>query len=147
MRKPASSLTTTDLKTEARQYRVDQAQAGHPVTHSQALEMVARFHGFRDWNTASGVLPITRGPAFAVGQRVRGHYLKQAFKGTIIGVSALGSGEMHRLTIQFDDPVDVVTFDSFSAFRQRVTTTVNRDGVSPGRTSDGEPHMRLASLS
>src|SRR5690554_735832 len=78
MRKPASLLTTSDLKAEARIWRAEQAEAGHPVTHSQALEMVARFHGFRDWNTASGVLPVTRGPAYSVGQRVEGSYLKQA---------------------------------------------------------------------
>jgi hypothetical protein len=144
MRKPASLLTTSDLKAEARVWRAEQAEAGHPVTHSQALEMVARFHGFRDWNTASGVLPVTRGPSYAVGQRVQGTYLKQGYKGTIIGVNALGAGDMFRLTVQFDEPVDVVAFDSFSAFRQRVVATVNREGVSPSRTSDGSPHMTIA---
>lgn len=147
MRKPASFLTTSDLKSEARNWRAEQAEAGHPVTHSQALEMVSRFHGFRDWNTASAVLPVTRGPAFAVGQRVRGTYLKQAFEGTILAVAALGSGEMFRLSVQFDEPVDVVEFESFSAFRQRVVATVNREGVSPSRTSDGAPHMAIAALS
>lgn len=141
MRKSASHLTTTDLKTEAREYRVAQLEAGRALTLAQSLEMVARFHGFRDWNTASGVLPITRGPVFAVSQRIEGTYLKQPFSGTIIGVAALGAGDLFRLTVQFDEPVDVVTFDSFSAFRQRVQATVDRDGISPNRTSDGEPHM------
>jgi len=146
MRKPASSLTTSDLKAEARQWREDQAEAGHPVSHSEALEMVARFHGFRDWNTASGVLPVTRRPRYAIGERVSGRYLKQPFTGTIIGVSALGAGDFTRLTIQFDEPVDVVAFESFSAFRQRVDGTVDRDGVSPAKTSDGVPHMVLETL-
>lgn len=144
MRKPAFALTTTDLKAEARQWRAVQAEAGHPVTNSEALEMVARWHGFRDWNTASGVLPITRAPAFSIGQRVGGHYLKQAFQGTIISVTALGAGEKFRLTIQFDEPVDVVAFDSFSAFRQRVVAVVGRDGRSTTHTSDGAPHMQLS---
>jgi hypothetical protein len=146
MRKPASSLTTTDLKAEARDWRLEQAEAGHPVTHGQALEMIARFHGFRDWNTANGVLPVTRGPVFAIGQRVGGTFLKQPFKGTVIGVKSLGSGDLLRVTIQFDDPVDVVTFDSFSAFRHRVDAVVSRHGISPSRTSDGEPHMRVSAL-
>lgn len=145
MRKPASHLTTTDLKTEARRYRAAQLDAGRPISHAQSLEMVARFHGFRDWNTASGVLPVTRGPAFTVSQRIRGTYLKQPFEGTIISVTSLGAGDMFRLTVQFDEPVDVVAFDSFSAFRQRVQATVNRDGISPNRTSDGEPHMVITS--
>ncbi|RDE09878.1 hypothetical protein DVH29_04920 [Pelagibacterium lacus] len=141
MRKPASHLTTTDLKTEAREYRTAQVDAGRPISHAQSLEMVARFHGFRDWNTAAGVLPMTRGPVFAVSQRIEGVYLKQPFTGTIIGVAALGAGDMFRLTVQFDEPVDVVTFESFSAYRQRVNATVSRDGISPSRTSDGDPHM------
>ncbi|WMT88425.1 glyoxalase superfamily protein [Pelagibacterium sp. 26DY04] len=145
MRKPASHLTTTDLKTEARQYRAAQLEAGRTVSHAQALEMVARFHGFRDWNTASGVLPMTRAPAFALSQRISGTYLKQPFSGTIIGLAALGAGDMFRLTVQFDEPVDVVSFESFSAFRQRVEATVTREGVSPSRTSDGEPHMVITS--
>lgn len=143
MRKPASALTTTELKAEARKYRASQAEEGRSVTNSQALEMVARFHGFRDWNTASAVLPMTRGPRFGVGERVAGTYLKQAFEGTIIGVAALGSGDLVRVTVQFDEPVDVVSFDSFSAMRHRVVATVDRDGVSPSKTSDGEPHMVL----
>lgn len=141
MRKSASHLTTSDLKAEAREYRAAQLDAGRAISHAQSLEMVARFHGFRDWNTASAVLPVTRGPAYAVSQRIAGTFLKQPFSGTIIGVASLGAGDIFKLTIQFDEPVDVVTFDSFSAYRQRVSATVNRNGISPSRTSDGEPHM------
>src|SRR5690554_5814156 len=90
MRNSASFLTTSDLKAEARSWRAEQAQSGHPVTNSQALEMVARFHGFRDWNTASAVLPATRAPVFAVGQAVKGTYLKQPFTGVIMAVAAMG---------------------------------------------------------
>lgn len=145
MRK-AASLTTSDLKAEARQWRADQAEAGHPVTHSQALEMVARFHGFRDWNTASGVLPVTRGPRYGIGQRVTGRYLKQPFTGTVIAVAALGAGDFTRITVRFDAPVDVVAFESFSAMRHRVEATVDRDGISPAKTSDGVPHMVLETI-
>lgn len=144
MRKTASFLTTSDLKAEARSWRAEQAQAGNPVTHSHALEMVSRFHGFRDWNTASAVLPDSRGPAFAVGQSVKGTYLKQPFTGVITALASLGGGDMFQITVQFDEPVDVVAFDSFSAFRHRVNATVNREGVSPAKTSDGQPHMVLA---
>ncbi|WP_196258882.1 glyoxalase superfamily protein [Pelagibacterium limicola] len=141
MRKAASFLTTSDLKAEARNWRAEQGQAGNSITHSHALEMVARFHGFRDWNTASAVLPATRAPAFAVGQAVKGKYLKQPFTGSITGMSILGGGDLFQVTVEFDEPVDVVTFDSFSAFRHRVVATVNREGVSPAKTGDGIPQM------
>ena len=49
-----------------------------------------------------------------------------------------------RLTLKFDEPVDVVTFDSFSAFRHRVNCVVDETGRSREKTSDGRPHMELA---
>ena len=54
----------------------------------------------------------------------------------------MGSGHTH-LTLHFDEPVDVVTFDSFSAFRQRVSCTLDEDLVAPAKLSDGTPHMRI----
>ena len=48
-----------------------------------------------------------------------------------------------RVTIRFDEPVDVVTFDSFSSFRQRVSCTLNKDFTTTERTSNGQPNMRL----
>ena len=72
-----------------------------------------------------------------------GTYLKQRFTGRVLATAILPGESHYRITIHFDEPVDVVTFDSFSAFRQRVTATVDAYGISPDRTSDGEPHMRL----
>ena len=51
--------------------------------------------------------------------------------------------DTHYPGLGMDDPVDVVTFDSFSAFRQRVTATIDEHGVSPSKTSNGRPHMVL----
>jgi hypothetical protein len=60
-------------------------------------------------------------------------------------ILALGelSGGLHKLTIHFDEPVDVVTFESFSAFRQRVSAQIDENGVSPRRTSNGLPQLVL----
>ena len=49
----------------------------------------------------------------------------------------------YRLTMKFDAPVDVVTFDSFSAFRQRVTATVDENGRTIEKTSNGVPQLEL----
>ena len=46
----------------------------------------------------------------------------------------------------FDEPVDVVTSELFSAFRQRVTATVGINGVSLARTSNGQPQMRFTRI-
>jgi len=55
----------------------------------------------------------------------------------------VGPSDRTRITIVFDEPVDVVSFDSFSAFRQRVTVTLGNDGKTAEKTSDGVPHMQL----
>lgn len=134
-----------DLKAQARRLRATLAADGTQVAHSRALELLAHQHGYKDWNTlhaASGNRP--RPSPVSVGDRVGGRYLGQPFKGEVIGVQALAAPERWRVTLQFDAPVDVVTFASFSAYRRRVTATIDRGGRTAEKTSDGRPHMELA---
>jgi len=56
-------------------------------------------------------------------------------------VASRSGTEGVQLTLQFDTPVDVVQFDSFSSFRSRVHGFVGPDGRSPRKTSDGVPHL------
>lgn len=132
------------LKSEARVLREERAAIGEAMTHGAALEEVARRHGYRDWNTASAALPDRAVSPVQVGQRVRGVYLGQKFTGMVLGVQMLTDMRHFQVTVKFDKPVDVVTSELFSAFRQRVTATVDLRGVSPAQTSNGEPHMRLS---
>lgn len=138
--------TVTELKTQARLLRQAMAGRGTTLPHSAALELVAQSHGARDWNTLSARADsesTTGKPQFGVGDHVRGRYLNQPFEGRILSVAALAGGGLFNVVIHFDEPVDVVTFDSFSAFRQRVTAKVNAQGVSPRKTSNGIPHLVL----
>lgn len=132
------------LKAQAKRLRASLDAAGHGIGHSEALEAVARQHGFRDWNTLSAQarsnLPH---PPVRLGETVSGMYLGQRFTGRVVGVSDLLAADRFRVTVKFDQPVDVVTFESFSAYRQRVTCVVDGTGVSPQKTSDGRPHMKL----
>lgn len=132
--------TTVDYKAQAKRLRASLRGAGTVISHSQALEMIAGQHGARDWNTLSARSLHNGPPVLAVGDRVSGQYLSQPFVGKIIGLAQLGSGQ-NRITVRFDDPVDVVTFDSFSSFRQRVTSVIGADNRSIRKTSDGVPHM------
>ncbi|MBU1174919.1 MAG: hypothetical protein KKH72_05905 [Alphaproteobacteria bacterium] len=138
-----SALSPEILKVEARVLREECASSGETISHSEALERTAKAHGYRDWNTAVAALPVPMTCPVALGDRVSGTYLKQRFAGRVIATAILAGEQLYKVTIKFDEPVDVVTFDSFSAFRQRVTATVDAYGVSPAHTSDGEPHMRL----
>ncbi len=143
-----SSLPTVDeLKMQARRLRQAMAGRGQAVPHSAALELVARQHGVRDWNTLASLAPKVQPadpPPFAVGAPVRGRYLNQPFEGRVLSLSALPGGGLYRIVIQFDQPVDVVTFESFSALRRRITAQVDAKGISPRRTSNGLPHLVLA---
>ena len=134
------------LKAEARAMREDHAKTGTPMTQGAALEAVAKAHGYRDWNTARAMLPERVGAPVQVGSRVKGTYLGQAFTGLVIGVQLLSDMQHYTVTVKFDEAVDVVTSELFSAFRQRVTVTVDIHGVSPATTSNGQPHMRITRI-
>ncbi|QRM53134.1 glyoxalase superfamily protein [Sinorhizobium sp. BG8] len=140
---PLPSLES--LKGQAKRLRIRLAAEDQPIGHSRALELVAAQYGFRDWNTLHGALG-NRPPfdPWQLGSRVRGHYLGQPFDATVLAVQAITSSPGHyRLTLHFDEPVDVVTFESFSAFRQRVSCTVDETGRTASKTSDGRPHVEL----
>ena len=134
------------LKQQAKSLRSERADSNNPVSHSQSLELVARQYGCRDWNTvhaASLKAAPTADFALFPGDRVTGHYLGQPFAARVLKLHPLDQAGLYRITMHFDEPVDVVTHDSFSAFRQRVSGTVDKTGRSPQKTSDGQPHIRL----
>lgn len=141
-----ATQTIDDLKSQARRLRDAMSAAGTPLTHSASLEMVAKSHGARDWNTIAARAARTDNaahPPVAVGAVVTGHYLGQAFIGKVLALQQLSDSNYYRITLHFDEAVDVVTFDSFSAYRTRVTGTIDSKGVSPQHTSNGKPQLVL----
>lgn len=134
--------TIDSLKAQAKRLRDGLAANGNEISHGRALELVARQYGFRDWNTLFASAGNRRSVAdLRIGDTVKGRYLGQPFTGRLVGLQDLASSGRFRLTLKFDEPVDVVTFKSFSAFRQRVTATVYETGRSAETTSNGEPHI------
>lgn len=134
------------LKDQAKRLRDTLGRQGTEVNHSRALELIASQYGFRDWNTLMGVMgnrPNVR--SYNIGDQVIGHYLGQMFTGTIVAVQTLTSAHGRtRVTFDFDEPVDVITFESWSAFRKRVTCTLDEEGRTVEKTSNGRPHMVLS---
>lgn len=47
-----TNSSTAPLKAQAKRLRTHFGALGHSLSHSQALEAVAKSHGFKDWNTA-----------------------------------------------------------------------------------------------
>lgn len=130
------------MKQQARRLRAAMQDAGTPLSHSAALETVAKQHGHRDWNTATAAARWENPSPWQVGQAVRGRYLNQPFTGRLKAVSE-GVGGFWRLTVQFDAPVDVVTSQRFSNLRSQVRCVINAQGTTTQKTSDGTPHMAL----
>lgn len=138
------SLPTIDnLKSQAKRLRSELAASGTDIAHAKALEILAHQHGYKDWNTLHAAVGNRPTCPVALGARVRGHYLGQAFEGEVIGIQALSQPGRYRVTFKFDEPVDVVTFESFSAFRQRVSCTIDERGVTAEKTSNGRPQLQL----
>jgi len=136
------SISNRDqAKARAREIRAELALAGTPISHSASLERVAQELGYRDWNTASARLSNEPEVALQVGDRVAGRYLKKPFAGRVLAVREMAGGSAFEISLEFDEPVDVVEFDSFSAFRRRINATVSPSGVSFSKTSDGVPHL------
>ncbi len=129
----------SELKAQAKRLRERLRSADVILSHSEALELVAHQQGAKDWNTLRAMAGNRL--HLRVGDRVKGRYLGQPFNAVIRGLTMLGDGGHRRVTLQFDAPVDVVRFDSFSAFRQRVTGEIGWDGRSTRHTSDGEPQL------
>ena len=142
MTTPLPALDT--FKAQAKRLRAELAKTGTEIGHSQALELLAKQQGFKDWNTLHATIGNRPLPAPVIlGQRVSGRYLDQPFEGDVIGVQALSTPDMFRVTLHFDQPVDVVTFEGLSNFRQRVSGVISRAGVSAEKTSNGKPHLVL----
>ncbi|MEO1135940.1 MAG: glyoxalase superfamily protein [Pseudomonadota bacterium] len=132
--------STNIMKKYARRLRARLKRHGTEISHSQSLEMIAHQHGFRDWNHASAVAQKPALPSLLPGARVTGLYLGQGFRGEIVAAQPVARAHT-RITVLFDQAVDVVTFESFSAYRSRVSAVVNKFGASEAKTSNGEPHM------
>jgi hypothetical protein len=124
--------TAIDYKAQARRLREALAADNITVSHSRALELVARQNGARDWNTlaAKEEEATADGPPFAVGERVEGTFNGNPAQGRVIGLAETIKPELWRVTVAFDPPVDVVTSKLFSSERRRIEMIVGRDGRS-----------------
>ena len=128
------------LKVEARNLRELRLNEGNPISHSQALEIIAKSYGLHDWNELSAKAKKPVQKRLYLGQKIKGTYLSQEFTGHIYRLKPLDSG-LSRVTLKFDEAIDVVTFGSFSNFYNQLSKTVDEYGVSPEKTSDGVPQL------
>ncbi|WP_431297880.1 glyoxalase superfamily protein [Tabrizicola sp. BL-A-41-H6] len=133
-------MTIDEAKAHAKALRAALQSQGNAVSHAQALELVARQHGAKDWNTLHARLALTNAPPeLALGDRVQGRYLGQAFFGRVVGLS--GPSTHRQIEIRFDHPVDVVRFESFSNMRSQIRSVIDESGRSHRHTSDGVPQL------
>ncbi|WP_259780783.1 glyoxalase superfamily protein [Aestuariispira ectoiniformans] len=140
------TLPTVDaVKKQAKELRSALEKDGQTVSHGHALELIAHQHGYRDWNTFRAAIDERPPETWTKGTRVTGHYLSQPIEAEIIAIEAIRPGWV-RVTLDLDQPVDVVTFDSFSAYRKRVTGNIGPAGQSQERTSNGRPQLDLTLL-
>lgn len=140
MKQPLPSIAAA--KAKARCLRAELQAGGTTISHGKSLELIARQQGYRDWNTLHAAIGKRRPIALTVGDHVRGHYLSQPFDAEIVSVETVRPG-WFRIILDLDEPVDVVTFDSFSNLRRRVAGVVGPAGTSREKTSNGRPQLEL----
>ncbi len=131
-----------DVKEQAKRLRAKLEADGSGVGHGKALELIAHQYGYRDWNTLHAAIGNRPPVAWNVGDHVRGRYLGQSFSAEILAVETVRP-QWFRLTLDLDEAVDVVTFDSFSNFRKRLTGVVGPGGTSREKTSNGRPQLEV----
>ena len=140
------SPNVANLKAQARRYRASHIAQGRTLSHSRALELVARQQGFADWNTA--VASCRQHPVptkLAAGKVVQGRYLGHAFDAHIVAATQLADGHVH-LTLDFNEAIDVSASSRFRAVRKRISGTVDSAGRSVESLSDGTPQLQVAGL-
>ncbi|WP_050523004.1 glyoxalase superfamily protein [Pseudorhodobacter wandonensis] len=131
-----------DAKTQAKALRHALAAQGKAISHAQALELVAHQNGAKDWNTLQARLSLAEPQPFKLHDEVRGHYLGQPFVGRIVAIAKLGQNT--QVSLQLNEPVDTVQFESFSNMRRHIRGVIGPDGRSPSKTSDGTPHLVIS---
>ena len=132
------------LKLKAKHLRAEMDARGRPISHSRSLEIQAHRHGYKNWNTLHAAIGNQRPSSPVVqGQQVSGEYLGQPFKGEDLAIQASTETGLYRATFRFEEAVDVVTFESFSAYRKQVSCHIDHDGKTVEKTSDGKPQLVL----
>lgn len=139
-----SVRSIVEAKAQAKALRQALAAEGVTISHSTALERVAKQQGARDWNTLQARLARAAPPRFQLNDPVRGRYLGQPFAGRIVALSHLGTSL--KLSIALDQPIDTVRFEGMSNLRRRIHGTVDENGRSAARTSDGQAHLIVEPL-
>ena len=134
------SATIEDMKAEARAMRAEDAA----LTHSAALETVAKRHGYRDWNAAAGTAQPGQKPLrFRRGQAVAGEYLGRPFTGRIIDVEPREDPGWVRVGVDLDAPLRVSDIEGLNATRKRLRGNLGPNGETAERISTGAPQLKL----
>lgn len=132
----------SDLKDQARRLRQSLADQGTHITYSKSLELLARHYGAWDWNTLRAWASTRKAVSTPqVGDQVKGRYLGQPFTGVLKSLGQRSNDTMWHVSIQLDQPIDVVSFDSFSSWRHRISGVIDQTGRSRRHRSDGTPHL------
>ncbi|WP_108127602.1 glyoxalase superfamily protein [Saccharospirillum mangrovi] len=132
--------TREQIKAQAKRLRQAMAADGETISHSQALELIAAHHGFRDWNTLSAQLDADA-PVLP-GASVSGRYLGRTFTATVLSVEPVQLGAWH-IQLQLDEAIDVVESEHFSSLRRRIRATIDHHGVTQEKISGGVPVLQL----
>lgn len=133
-----------ELKEQARRMRIRHAANGEPINHAKALEVLSHQQGYKDWNSLhAAIKKYLADCPVSMGESVRGTYLGHPFDAKVAGIRVLHPRDQFRVSLVFEEAVDVVKFDHMSGLRKNVSCTIGVNGKTLEKTSNGEPQLVL----
>ena len=142
-----NELTIEDIKKQAARLKEHFASQNTPISHSNALEALAKQHGYKDWNVLSAKLKHGKNtPNWpTLDDKISGTYLGHPFTGTVLKTNVSNLPHVRRYKIHFDDPIDVVTSELFSNYRQRINCFLNEDMHSTNHKGERDNLLHITS--
>ncbi len=138
----SAELTLQSAKQQAKTLKQDHAAQGEYISHSQALEAVAKRNGYRSWPAMRARIVDHAPHGWSQGSTVTGHYLGHHFSGTLTRITQSSPG-WYGVSIALDHPIDTVSHDSFSNLRSRLRAIIGDKGFTKETTSNGAPILAL----
>ena len=142
-----NELTAEDIKKQAVRLKEHFASQNIPITHSAALEALAKQHGYKDWNVLFAKLKHGKNtPSWpTLDDKVSGSYLGHPFTGTVLRINVSTLPNVRRYKIHFDEPIDVVKSKLFSSYRQRINCFLNEAMHSTNHKGERDNLLQITS--
>lgn len=144
----SDTLTAENLKAQAKRLKEHFSAQNITLSHSEALEALAKQHGFKNWNVLSAKLKHGKNtPDWpTLDDKISGTYLGHSFTAKVLRINVTNLPHLRRYKIHLDEPIDVVKSELFNNFRQRINCFLNEDMHSTNFKGERDNLLTITSI-